>query len=289
MKVVNGVAIAKTIEHGIARAVGSLKARPPGLAFILVGDRAASRSYVRMKKKKCQEVGILSVDRELTENTTEERLLEEIDQLNRDPEIDGILVQLPLPPHISTPRIMQAIAPDKDVDGFHPINMGKLLLGETDGFVSCTPKGILVLLTAMQIPLLGKHVVIIGRSNIVGKPLAALLMQKAPHCNATVTVVHSLTERLEELCLSADILIAAMGVARFVKAYMVREGATVIDVGINRIVGPDGKPLIVGDVDFDAVAPKCAHITPVPGGIGPMTIALLLHNTLLSYQRRMPQ
>lgn len=289
MKVVNGVAIAKTIEHGIARAVGSLKARPPGLAFILVGDRAASRSYVRMKKKKCQEVGILSVDRELTENTTEERLLEEIDQLNRDPKIDGILVQLPLPPHISTPRIMQAIAPDKDVDGFHPINMGKLLLGETDGFVSCTPKGILVLLTATQIPLLGKHVVIIGRSNIVGKPLAALLMQKAPHCNATVTVVHSLTERLEELCLSADILIAAMGVPRFVKASMVREGATVIDVGINRIVGPDGKPLIVGDVDFDAVAPKCAHITPVPGGIGPMTIALLLHNTLLSYQRRMPQ
>lgn len=286
MKVIDGTAFAKTIEHAIAHAVGSIKGRPPGLAFILVGDKAASRSYVHMKKKKCQEVGILSVDRELTENTTEERLLEEIDQLNRDPEIDGILVQLPLPPHISTPRIMQAIAPDKDVDGFHPINMGKLLLGEIDGFVSCTPKGILVLLTAMQIPLLGKHVVIMGRSNIVGKPLAALLMQKAPHCNATVTVVHSLTERLPELCLSADILVAAMGSPHFVKASMVREGATVIDVGINRIVGPDGKPHIVGDVDFQAVAPKCAYITPVPGGIGPMTIALLLHNTLLSYQRR---
>jgi methylenetetrahydrofolate dehydrogenase (NADP+)/methenyltetrahydrofolate cyclohydrolase len=289
VKVIDGTAIAKTIEQAIAHAVGSIKTRLPGLAFILVGDTAASRSYVRMKKKKCHEVGILSVDLELTENTTEERLLEEINQLNRDPEIDGILVQLPLPAHISTPRIMQAIAPDKDVDGFHPINMGKLLLGEHDGFISCTPQGILVLLAAAQIPLLGKHVVIIGRSNIVGKPLAALLMQKAPHCNATVTVAHSLTERLAELCFSADILIAAIGSPHFVKPFMVRDGAVVIDVGINRIIGPDGKPHIVGDVDFQTVAPKCAHITPVPGGIGPMTIALLLHNTLLSYQRKMPK
>lgn len=286
MKIIDGTLIAKTIEQNIKQAVHGLKNRPPGLAFILVGDKAASRSYVRMKKKKCQEVGILSVDRELSENCSEEHLLKEIETLNSDPDIDGILVQLPLPSHISTTRIMQAIDPNKDVDGFHPMNVGKLLLGEHSGFISCTPQGIHVLLSSAQVPLLGKHVVIIGRSNIVGKPLAALLMQKAPHCNATVTVVHSRSENLSQLCLSADILVAAIGSAHFVKASMVKEGAVVIDVGINRIIGADGKPHIVGDVDFDNVAPKCAKITPVPGGVGPMTIAMLLHNTLLSYQRR---
>jgi len=182
--------------------------------------------------------------------------------------------------------MMKAIDPSKDVDGFHPLNMGKLLLGEQDGFLSCTPQGIHVLLTHSQIPLLGKHVVILGRSNIVGKPLAAILMQKAPHCNATVTVAHSLTENLPEVCRSADILIAAIGQPRFVKADMVKKGAVVIDVGINRTTGPGQKPHLVGDVDFDQVAPLCAHITPVPGGVGPMTIAMLLSNTLLSYQRK---
>jgi len=283
---IDGTAIAKSIEDRIAHAIRQLKGRPPGLAFILVGDHPASRAYVRMKKKKCAEVGILSVDRELPKNTTEEQLLHEIDALNRDESIDGILIQLPLPSHISTSHMMRAVDPSKDVDGFHPINMGKLLLGELDGFLSCTPQGVHVLLTHSQIPLLGKHVVIVGRSNIVGKPLAAILMQKAPHCNATVTVAHSMTENLPEICRSADILIAAIGQPHFIKAHMIKKGAVVIDVGINRITGPDQKAHLVGDVDFEHVAPLCSHITPVPGGVGPMTIAMLLSNTLLSYQRR---
>jgi methylenetetrahydrofolate dehydrogenase (NADP+) / methenyltetrahydrofolate cyclohydrolase len=285
MQLIDGTAIAKSIETTIANAIRSLKHRPPGLAFILVGDHPPSRAYVRMKKKKCLEVGIVSIDRELPSDTSEEQLLQEIDALNRHPAVDGILVQLPLPPHIATQRIMLAIDPSKDVDGFHPINMGKLLLGERDGFVSCTPQGVHVLLAHAQIPLLGKHVVIVGRSNIVGKPLAAILMQKAPHCNATVTVAHSLTEHLPELCRSADILIAAIGQPHFIQEHMVRKGAAVIDVGINRVMGPDQKPRLVGDVDFDRVAPLCSHISPVPGGVGPMTIAMLLSNTLLSYQR----
>jgi len=187
--------------------------------------------------------------------------------------------------HINTMNVMSAVDPEKDIDGFHPINVGKMLLGENSGFLPCTPHGIQVLLTHAQIPLLGKHVVIVGRSNIVGKPLAAILMQKAPHCNATVTVAHSLTENLNEICRSADILIAAMGKPHFIKSDMVRKGAVVVDVGINR-VSENGKKNLVGDVDFESVAPLCSHITPVPGGVGPMTIAILLSNTLLSYQRR---
>lgn len=286
MDLIDGTAIAKNIESTIAEAIRHLKGRAPGLAFILVGDHPASSAYVRMKKKKCHEVGILSVDREFSSDTTEECLLKEIDALNRDEAIDGILIQLPLPPHISTSRVMSAIDPTKDVDGFHPLNVGKLLLGERDGFVSCTPYGVHMLLTHAQIPVLGKHVVIVGRSNIVGKPLAALLMQKAPHCNATVTVAHSLTENLPDLCRSADILIAAIGHPHFIQEHMVKKGAVVIDVGINRVLGPDQKPRLIGDVDFERVAPLCSHITPVPGGVGPMTIAMLLSNTLLSYQRR---
>jgi methylenetetrahydrofolate dehydrogenase (NADP+) / methenyltetrahydrofolate cyclohydrolase len=286
MRLIDGTAIAKNVEDSIARAVQGLQGRAPGLAFILVGDHPASRAYVRMKKKKCQEVGILSVDRELSSDITEDRLLQEIDNLNQDETIDGILVQLPLPSHISTTRVMSAIDPAKDVDGFHPLNVGKLLLGENDGFISCTPHGVHILLSHSQIPLLGKHVVIVGRSNIVGKPLAAILMQKAPHCNATVTVAHSMTENLPELCRSADILVAAIGQPHFIKEHMVKKGAVVIDVGINRVLGPDQKPRLIGDVDFERVAPLCSHITPVPGGVGPMTIAMLLSNTLLSYQRR---
>ncbi|HEY2809856.1 MAG TPA: bifunctional methylenetetrahydrofolate dehydrogenase/methenyltetrahydrofolate cyclohydrolase FolD [Rhabdochlamydiaceae bacterium] len=286
MALIDGKAIAKGIEDKIAQAIRHLKHRPPGLAFILVGNHPASQTYIRMKKKKCEEVGIVSVDRELSAAVSQERLLEEIYTLNNDPEIDGILVQLPLPPSISTSLIMEAIDPRKDVDGFHPINMGKLLLGEQDGFIPCTPLGIHILLHSAQIPLLGKHVVIIGRSNIVGKPLAALLMQKAPHCNATVTVAHSMTENLPALCRSADILIAAMGKPHFVTQEMVKKDAVVIDVGINRIYDAERHSLLVGDVDFAQVAPLASHITPVPGGVGPMTIALLLSNTLLSYQRR---
>ncbi len=280
MQLIDGIAIAKTIQHQIAEAIASLSHRKPGLAFILVGDDPSSQTYIRMKKKRCHEVGILSFDFELPKSTSEERLLKTIDTLNRDPKVDGILVQLPLPEHINPIPVMRAIDPSKDVDGFHPLNVGKMLLGENDGFLPCTPHGIQVLLEHAQIPVLGKHMVIVGRSNIVGKPLAAIMMQKAPHCNATVTVAHSQTEHLKELCRSADILVAAMGQPQFIKADMVKQGTVVIDVGINRL--SDGE--IVGDVDFETVAPLCSHISPVPGGVGPMTIAMLLANTLLSYQ-----
>lgn len=281
MNLINGTEIAQVIQNNIAKAVSHLTHRKPGLAFILVGTNPASQTYIQMKKKRCSEVGILSFDCELPHSATEAQLLGEIHKLNQNPAIDGILVQLPLPEHINTMNIVSAVDPAKDVDGFHPLNVGKMLLGEQDGFLPCTPHGIQVLLTHAQIPVHGKHVVIVGRSNIVGKPLAAILMQKAPHCNATVTVAHSESENLGEVCRSADILIAAMGKPLFIKKEMIKKGAVVVDVGINRVKG-----CIVGDVDFEAVAPICSRITPVPGGVGPMTIALLLSNTLLSYQRR---
>jgi methylenetetrahydrofolate dehydrogenase (NADP+)/methenyltetrahydrofolate cyclohydrolase len=282
MDLIDGTKIAKTIQDQVAKAISSLSHRKPGLAFVLVGKNPASQTYIRMKKKRCSEVGILSFDCELPESVTEGQLLEEIKKLNHNSAIDGILVQLPLPEHINTLNIISAVDPAKDIDGFHPLNVGKMLLGESGGFLPCTPHGIQVLLTHAQIPIHGKHVVIVGRSNIVGKPLAAILMQKAPHCNATVTIAHSQTEHLKEICRSADILVAAIGHPRFIKKEMVKEGTVVVDVGINRVQGK-----IVGDVDFEAVAPLCSHITPVPGGVGPMTVALLLSNTLLSYQRKM--
>ena len=280
--IIDGSATAREIESQIQRAIAELTHRRPGLAFILVGENPASRSYIRMKKKKCNEVGIVSFDREFPPTISEDQLLAEIQLLNSNSHVDGILVQLPLPDHLNTSSVLSAIDPAKDVDGFHPINVGKMLLGEHDGFLPCTPLGIQVLLNRAQIPLLGKHVVIVGRSNIVGKPLAAILMQKAPHCNATVTIAHSLTENLSEICRSADILIAAIGKPRFIQASMVKKGTTVIDVGINR----ENNGKLVGDVDFEYVAPIAAAITPVPKGVGPMTIAMLLSNTLLSYQRR---
>lgn len=283
---IDGTAIAKKIQDQVAHAIAHLKHRKPGLAFILVGENPASQTYIRMKKRRCEEVGIVSFDSILPDSATEGQLLKEIEKFNSDPAVDGILVQLPLPWHINTMTIMSSVDPKKDVDGFHPINVGKMLLGETSGFLPCTPHGIQVLLTHAQIPILGKHVVIVGRSNIVGKPLAAILMQKSPHSNATVTVTHSLTENLPEICRSADILVAAMGKPHFIQSDMVKKGAVVVDVGINR-VSEKGKEMIVGDVDFEFVAPLCSHITPVPGGVGPMTIAILLANTLLSYQRRM--
>lgn len=282
--IIDGQQIAKEIEANLQLAISRLTHRPPGLGFILVGDNPASRSYIKMKKGKCAEVGIVSFDRELPGQITEDVLLKEIEALNQNPDVDGILVQLPLPKHLNTSSILMAIDPNKDVDGFHPINVGKMLLGEHGGFLPCTPLGIHVLLMRAQIPLLGKHVVIVGRSNIVGKPLAALLMQKEPHCNATVTVAHSLTENLAEICRTADVLVAAIGKPRFIKKEMVKKGACVIDVGINREAGNLKK--IVGDVDFEQVAPIASAITPVPKGVGPMTIAMLLSNTLLSYQRR---
>ncbi len=278
MKLLDGKACAAQITQEIRDSVASLQGRKPGLAFVLVGANPASQTYVRMKKKACASTGIHSTLKELPASISESDLLSHIDQLNRNPTIDGILVQLPLPSHIDEKNVMLAINPAKDVDGFHPINMGKLLLGDETAMLPCTPHGIQVLLAKNHIPVEGRHVVIVGRSNIVGKPLAALLMQKRPGCNATVTLCHSQSKDLPAITQSADILVAALGQPLFIKKNMVRSGAVVIDVGINRV---DGK--LVGDVDFDAVAPHTSWITPVPGGVGPMTIAMLLKNTLRSF------
>lgn len=282
MKLIDGKTIAAAIQNQIAESIKKYNRRPPGLAFIIVGNNPASHAYVNAKKRKCQEVGILSIDHAFSEEISEAKLLHEIGHLNQNPSIDGILVQLPLPAHISVQKIMEAIAPDKDVDGFHPINLGKLLIGETDGFFPCTPYGIVTLLSASKIAVEGKHVVIVGRSNIVGKPLAALLMQKKAHCNATVTIAHSFSQNLPAICQSADILIAAIGKPYFITKEMIKPGVVIIDVGQNRTA--DNK--MIGDVDYDQVAPLSSFITPVPGGVGPMTIAMLLSNTLQSYQTR---
>ncbi len=286
MILIDGKEIASRIEIQVRTAIETIHGRKPGLAFLLIGDNPASKVYIKMKKKKCAEVGIVSYDRELPAETSQEDLIAEIERLNHNPEVDGILLQLPLPDHLLPGPILERISPDKDIDGFHPINMGKCLLGEAGGFLPCTPHGIHVLLQHMQIPLYGKHVVILGRSNIVGKPLAAILMQKAPFCNATVTVAHRCTEHLSEITKTADILIAAIGQPKFVTQEMIKPGAAIIDVGINKIFpSKNAPPKIVGDVDLESVAPLCSFITPVPGGVGPMTIAMLLANTLLSYQR----
>ena len=278
--IIDGKKIALKICEEIKEEVALLTGRKPHLAFILVGENPASQTYVQAKKKTCAMTGIDSTLIELPSSVSQEELIASIDKLNQNPEIDGILVQLPLPLQINERLIMSAIDPDKDVDGFHPLNVGKMLLGEEGAFLPCTPHGIHVLLQRSQIPIEGKHVVILGRSNIVGKPLAAILMQKHPHCNATVTVAHSKSEHLLSLMKSADILVAALGTPRFVKKEMVRTGAVVIDVGITKINGK-----IVGDVDFAEVEKIASHITPVPGGVGPMTIAMLLQNTLTSYRK----
>lgn len=281
MNIIDGKKIAREIQHTIAHEVSLLSNQKPGLAFILVGDNPASQTYVRAKKRACAATGIASILIELPQTISEEELLTHIHQLNNDPLINGILIQLPLPLHINDRAVMFAIDPNKDVDGFHPINIGKMLLGEETGFLPCTPNGIHVLLKKCHIPITGKHVVIVGRSNIVGKPLAAILMQKKPSCNATVTIAHSQSENLIEITQSADILIAAIGKPHFIRKEMVRKGVVVIDVGINRL----SDKTLVGDVDFEQVAPLASWITPVPGGVGPMTIAMLLQNTLLSFQR----
>ena len=276
---IDGKKIALEIQSEIKGQIDKIQGRKPGLAFILVGDHPASLSYIRGKRKACRDTGIHSSVIELPASIAERDVLLEIERLNQNPSIDGILVQLPLPSHISERRVTSAIDPQKDVDGFHPVNVGKMLLGEEDGFFPCTPRGICVLLQKYQISAAGKHVVIVGRSNIVGKPLAAMLMQKKAGCNATVTVAHSQSEGLKELVFSADIVVAAIGKALFIKQDMIRPGAVVIDVGINRM--PNGK--LVGDVDFEAVSKIASFMTPVPGGVGPMTIAMLMQNTLESY------
>ncbi|SIU03099.1 methylenetetrahydrofolate dehydrogenase/methenyltetrahydrofolate cyclohydrolase,Bifunctional protein FolD,bifunctional 5,10-methylene-tetrahydrofolate dehydrogenase/ 5,10-methylene-tetrahydrofolate cyclohydrolase,Tetrahydrofolate dehydrogenase/cyclohydrolase, NAD(P)-binding domain [Chlamydia suis] len=258
----------------------------PGLAVVLVENTPASEIYVSMKVKRATDLGMVSRSYRKPSDATLSDILALIHQLNCDEDIHGILVQLPLPKHLDTQAILSAISPDKDVDGLHPTNVGKLLLGETDGFVPCTPAGIVELLKYYEISLYGKHVVILGRSNIVGKPLAALLMQKHADTNASVTVLHSQSEHLSEITRTADILVSAIGVPLFVTREMISEKTIVIDVGTSRIpaANPKGYSL-AGDVDFNNVAPVCQAITPVPGGVGPMTVALLMRNTWESFSR----
>lgn len=280
--IIDGKKVASSIVSEIKNSVEMLQGRKPHLAFILVGKQVGSQTYVQSKRKACASIGMISTLIELPESAEEFELLSSIHQLNLDPSIDGILVQLPLPAHMNARSIMTAIDPTKDVDGFHPLNVGKMLLGEEGGFLPCTPLGIKVLLEQSHIKIEGKHVVIIGRSNIVGKPLAAILVQNKTHCNATVTIAHSQSEQLSHLTRSADILVVAIGSPHFIKKEMVQAGAVVIDVGINRL--DNGK--LVGDVDFTEVVKVASSISPVPGGVGPMTIAMLMQNTFTSYTKR---
>ncbi len=286
--IIDGKAIASKIQDEIKLFISNLNKRLPCLSVILVGKNPASQVYVNKKVQACVEVGMISKKVELDSSVSEEEILRHISILNADPAVDGILIQLPLPSHVNPYSIVQAIHPDKDVDGFHPENVGKLLIGQTDGFIPCTPLGIKALLVRSGVEIGGKHAVILGRSNIVGKPLAALLMQNSVQGNATVTITHSHTRDLNTFCSMADILIAAMGQPQFVKKDMIKDGAIVVDVGTNRVEDPSLARgyKIVGDVDFENVKDRCSLITPVPGGVGPMTIAMLLYNTLRSYQRR---
>ena len=287
MQLIDGKAIAAKINAETRAAVAELQARgvTPGLAVVLVGQDPASQAYVRSKDKTAKELGLHSVKHELPADTTQDALVALVRQLNADPAIHAILVQSPPPPHIDERAVVEAIDPRKDVDGFHPVNVGKLALGDADAFVPCTPLGCVRLLSESGIETKGARAVVLGRSMIVGKPLALLLSAKG--VDATVTIAHSRTRDLAAVCREADILIAAIGQPEFVKADMVRDGAVVIDVGINRVsdpTSPKGSKL-VGDVAFAEVAPKCRAITPVPGGVGPMTIAMLMHNTVASAQR----
>ena len=281
---IDGRAIAGLIHEETCRAVARLLEGDlqPGLAFVRVGEDSASRVYVGMKEKACVKLGVRSKTHVLPEDTTEKDLLKFVADLNADATVHGILVQSPLPEHIDSAAIFNNISPGKDVDGFHPINMGKLLLGDTDGFVPCTPAGVQELLLRTEVELTGAEVVVLGRGNIVGKPLAALLLQKAKGANATVTLCHSRTRDIAAHCRRADILVAAMGVPEFVKADMVKPGSVVIDVGVNRIDDSTVKTgsRLVGDVDFANIQPLARKITPNPGGVGPMTIAMLLRNTV---------
>ncbi|ERJ22216.1 Methylenetetrahydrofolate dehydrogenase (NADP+) [Campylobacter concisus UNSW1] len=279
MKILDGKAVSLKVKESVKVRADELKkfGVEPTLAVILVGEDKASQTYVRAKEKACNEYGIKSVAHRLSENTTQNELLALINVLNLDDSIHGILVQLPLPKHIDTNVVLAAIDPRKDVDGFHAVNVGKLVSG-LDGFVPCTPLGVMKILKEYGIEVAGLNAVVIGRSNIVGKPMANLLL----NASATVTITHSKTKNLKEICKNADLIVAAIGKPFFLKADMVKDGAVVVDVGINRL--DDGR--LVGDVDFDEVAPKCSYITPVPGGVGPMTIAMLLNNTILAAQAK---
>lgn len=278
-RIIDGKAIAASIRQGLKSEVAELAARgaAPGLAVILVGENPASQVYVRNKIRACAEVGIRSIEKRLPAETSEESLLALIDELNRDPEVDGILVQLPLPAHISNVKVIDAISPEKDVDGFHVESAGRLFVGRR-GFRPCTPYGIMKLLETTGLPIEGKRAVVIGRSNIVGKPMALMLLEK----NATVTLAHSRTQDLKAVCREADILVAAVGRAKMIDSSYVKEGAVVIDVGMDR----DEAGKLCGDVDTASASQNAAWITPVPGGVGPMTIAMLLENTVEAARAR---
>jgi methylenetetrahydrofolate dehydrogenase (NADP+) / methenyltetrahydrofolate cyclohydrolase len=283
-ELIDGNAIARSIRDEVALDVAKLVARgiTPGLAVVLVGDDPASEVYVRNKGRACDEAGMHSVTINMPATTTQQELLAQLKRLNDDPAIHGILVQMPLPKHLDAEVVIRSILPAKDVDGFHPVNVGKNLIGDRDGFVPCTPAGVQEMLARSGTETKGKECVIVGRSNIVGKPMMALMVQNGPNANATVTVCHSATRDLKEHTLRADILIVAAGKPKMVTGDMVREGAVVIDVGINRIVDPSTTSgfRLVGDVDFASARERASKITPVPGGVGPMTIAMLLKNTV---------
>lgn len=288
MKILDGKAISEQVKQEIAQEVSELKAqggKAPHLAAILVGNNGASLTYVNNKVRSCQRVGFESTLITLSETISEEELLQEIQNLNNNPKIDGFIVQLPLPKHINEQKVLLAIDPDKDVDGFHPTNFGRMAL-ELPSFIPATPFGILELLKRYEIPTQGKNVVVIGRSDIVGRPMSILLSQK--QWNATVTLTHSRTQNLSAYTQNADIIIAALGIPNFLKADMVKEGAVIIDVGITRVTDETTAKgyRIVGDVDYQEVKEKASYITPVPGGVGPMTIAMLMKNTLLARQRK---
>ncbi len=283
-RIIDGVALGKTIREEVAAETARLKAKGivPGLAAVLVGENPASKAYVGSKEKACQEAGMYSLKINRPAEIPESELLAIIDQLNADPAIHGVLVQLPLPKHMNTEKVLLRVNPAKDVDGFHPINIGKLVIGDPTALRPCTPWGVIQMLLRNGIETRGAHAVVVGRSTIVGKPMANLLIQQGPGGDATVTVCHSRTRDLPSVCRSADILIAAIGKAEFVTRDMVRAGATVIDVGINRVDDPS-RPKgyrLTGDVEYGPVAEIASAITPVPGGVGPMTIAMLLANTL---------
>ena len=282
MQIIDGKATAKAIKQEIAQEVTTMKERglrPPHLAAVLVGHDGGSETYVAYKIKDCEEVGFTSSLIRYEEDVTEEELLNKIGELNADPGLDGFIVQLPLPDHIREQKIIEAIDPSKDVDGFHPVNVGKMVIG-LPTFVSATPFGIVELIRRYNIETSGKNCVVVGRSNIVGRPLSVLMSQKS--INATVTIAHSRTRDLDAVCRSADILVAALGAPEFIKEHMVKEGAVVIDVGTTRVKSDQTKSgfKLKGDVDYEKVAPKCSFITPVPGGVGPMTRVSLLMNTL---------
>lgn len=278
-QIIDGKAVAKRLRESLKERINRLIAqgKQPGLAVILVGNNPASRVYVNMKKKACAELNIYSEEHALPEDTQETELLALIDQLNSDPRIHGILLQLPLPKHLDEHKMLERISPDKDVDGFHPVNVGRMVTG-LPGFLPCTPAGVIDLIKETGLPIAGKECVVVGRSNIVGKPQAILLLRE----NATVTVCHSRTTDLAAVCRRADILVVAVGRAELITGAMIKPGAVVIDVGMNRKA--DGK--LVGDVQFDSAAEVCSWITPVPGGVGPMTIAKLMENTVISAEHK---